>query len=289
MNLPVNRTYQNKLCTCQICQDTSCIHLCCYPVYVVAIAKNYKFKRPAKQSTNKVPLLVPLPLMPILPLLAGDLCFFASSPALPLRYINLPLFTSTINIEYLVKNKTDLQCSLRFSPFLVAVSGAFLSLTKIISCIRILIVCTSCNTSYNTLSHPHWWLGQYFGGGGGVKKRQSPDFRSPGVGISALLLSQPLTSLQYHYHYLYNHYHHHDSTTSAPTTTTANTNTTTTSLAITTTITAALATTTTTVLLMYHHQPTITTTTTSATIFTVPLPPSPTLRISLSSPLPPPL
>ena len=48
------------------------------------------------------------PVMPTLPLLVGDLHFFASSPALPLRYINLPLVTSTINIEYLVKNKTDL-------------------------------------------------------------------------------------------------------------------------------------------------------------------------------------
>ena len=46
--------------------------------------------------------------MPTLSLLAGDLRFFASSPALPLWYINLPLFTSTINIEYLVKNKPDL-------------------------------------------------------------------------------------------------------------------------------------------------------------------------------------
>ena len=46
--------------------------------------------------------------MPTLPLLVGDLRFFALSPALPLWYINLPLFTSTINIEYLVKNKTDL-------------------------------------------------------------------------------------------------------------------------------------------------------------------------------------
>ena len=46
--------------------------------------------------------------MPTLPLLAGDLRFFASSPTLPLWYINLLLFTSTINIEYLVKNETDL-------------------------------------------------------------------------------------------------------------------------------------------------------------------------------------
>ena len=46
--------------------------------------------------------------MPTLPLLAGDLRFFASSQALPLWHINLPLLTSTINIEYLVKNKTDL-------------------------------------------------------------------------------------------------------------------------------------------------------------------------------------
>ena len=73
------------------------------------------------------------------------------------------------------------------------VSGAFLSLTKIISSIRILIVCTSCKTSYNVLSHSHWGLGQFFGGGvieirGGVvvKKRQSPDFRSPEVGISVI-------------------------------------------------------------------------------------------------------
>ena len=54
-------------------------------------------------------LHVAVAVMPTLPLLAGDLRFFASSPALPLWYINLPLFTSTvINIEYLVKNKTDL-------------------------------------------------------------------------------------------------------------------------------------------------------------------------------------
>ena len=44
-------------------------------------------------------------------LLAGDLRFFASSPALLLWYINLPLFASTINIEYLVKNKTGVRCS----------------------------------------------------------------------------------------------------------------------------------------------------------------------------------
>ena len=63
-----------------------------------------------------------------------------------------------------------------------------MSLTKIICSIRILIVCTSCKTSYNVLSHSHWGLSQFFGGGGGggggSKKRQSPDFRSPEVGIS---------------------------------------------------------------------------------------------------------
>ena len=51
---------------------------------------------------------IPDALMPTLPLLAEDLRSFSLSPALPLSYINLPLFTSTINIEYLVKNKTDL-------------------------------------------------------------------------------------------------------------------------------------------------------------------------------------
>ena len=55
-----------------------------------------------------IPLQAPTRVMPTLPLLAGDLRFFALSPALPLWYINLPLFMSTINIEYLVKNKTDL-------------------------------------------------------------------------------------------------------------------------------------------------------------------------------------
>ena len=108
-----------------------------------------------------------------LPLFAGDLRFFASSPALPLWYINLPLFTSTINIEYSVKNKTDLvwdlaHFKLRTWIFLICstVSGAFLPLTKIISSIRILIVCTSCKTSYNVLGHSHWELSQFSGGGG---------------------------------------------------------------------------------------------------------------------------
>ena len=117
--------------------------------------------------------------MPTLPHLAGDLCFFASSPALPLWYINLPLFTSTINIEYLVKNKTD---SLRFSPFLAqnlnfsysqyGFWGIF-ALTKIISSIRILIVCTSCEMSYNVLGNSHLGLGQFFGGGGSKKETVS--------------------------------------------------------------------------------------------------------------------
>ena len=43
--------------------------------------------------------------MPTLLLLAGVLRSFASCPALPLWYINFLLFTSTINIEYLVKIK----------------------------------------------------------------------------------------------------------------------------------------------------------------------------------------
>ena len=53
------------------------------------------------------------------------------------------------------------------------VSGAFLSLTKIISSIRILIVCTSGKTSYNVLSLFHWGLSQFFGGGGGGGKKDS--------------------------------------------------------------------------------------------------------------------
>ena len=55
-----------------------------------------------------------------------------------------------------------------------------------------LMVCNSCKTSYNVLSHSHWGLGQFFGGavveipGEVVEKRQSPDFRSPEVGISVI-------------------------------------------------------------------------------------------------------
>ena len=54
----------------------------------------------------------------------------------------------------------------------------------------------SCKTLYNVLSHSHWGLGQLVGGGGGgnfgegvVKKRKSPGFRSPEVGISATVTS----------------------------------------------------------------------------------------------------
>ena len=64
-------------------------------------------------------------------------------------------------------------------------------------------MCKSCKTSYNVLSHSHWGLraGSIFLGGGGggslkfwgvVKKRQSPDFRSPEVGISAIDLKSHL-------------------------------------------------------------------------------------------------
>ena len=60
---------------------------------------------------------------------------------------------------------------------------------------RILTVCISCKTLCIVLSHSHWGLGQFFGGGRGgiplklggwgvVKKKASPDFRSPEVDIS---------------------------------------------------------------------------------------------------------
>ena len=72
---------------------------------------------------------------------------------------------------------------MRFSPFLaqnLKLSYSqygfwgILSLTKIISSIRILIVCTSCKTSYNVLSHSYWGLSQFFGGGGCKKKDSLP-------------------------------------------------------------------------------------------------------------------
>ena len=56
------------------------------------------------------------------------------------------------------------------------------------------MVCNSCENSYNVLSHSHICQGcgggrgvhgiSRGGGGGVVKKRESPDFRSPDVGIS---------------------------------------------------------------------------------------------------------
>ena len=58
---------------------------------------------------------------------------------------------------------------------------------------KFVIVRTSCKTSYNVLSHSHWVLGQFVRGGVEipgrevVKKRESPDFRSPEVGISVMI------------------------------------------------------------------------------------------------------
>ena len=61
-------------------------------------SNNYWIKLLEIQSNNYwIQLDNIIPVMPTLPLLAGDLRFFASSPALPLWYINLPLFTSAIN------------------------------------------------------------------------------------------------------------------------------------------------------------------------------------------------
>ena len=135
--------------------------------------------------------------MPTLPLLAGDLRFFASFPALPLWYINLLVVNPTINIEYLVKNKTNFVWDLahfllKTWIFLIrsTVSGAFLHVFSHWQRLflaskrwfRILIVCTSCKTL---------GAGSIFRGGGEiVKKRQSPDFRSPEVGISDIGVSE---------------------------------------------------------------------------------------------------
>ena len=55
-----------------------------------------------RQIFSQSELLPRSAVMPTLPLLAGDLRFFALSPALPLWYINLPLFKSTTNIEYVI-------------------------------------------------------------------------------------------------------------------------------------------------------------------------------------------
>ena len=60
---------------------------------------------------------------------------------------------------------------------------------------RILIVSTLCKTSYNVLINSHLcggWGGERwfieFPGGWVVKKRESPDLRSPEVGISVNIL-----------------------------------------------------------------------------------------------------
>ena len=57
----------------------------------------------------------PNPVMPTLLLLAGDLRFFVSSPALPLWYINLPLFTSTIKLILNTQKKIK-QTSFEIQP-----------------------------------------------------------------------------------------------------------------------------------------------------------------------------
>ena len=62
------------------------------------------------QKLARLFLLKEVTVMPTLPLLAGDLRFFASSPAPPALVHKSPSFYvhHKINIEYLVKNKTDL-------------------------------------------------------------------------------------------------------------------------------------------------------------------------------------
>ena len=73
---------------------------------LVEESQGFKFQahsplKTLRMSTVYSPPTNPTAVMPTLPLSAGDLRVFASSPA-------LPLFTSTINIDYLVKNITDL-------------------------------------------------------------------------------------------------------------------------------------------------------------------------------------
>ena len=88
-------------------------HLYFFPTHNSSFntSDSYQFEITGRLKPVSVPfssLVLYIAVMSTLPLLAGDLRFFASSPALLLWYINLPLFTSTINIEYLVKNKADL-------------------------------------------------------------------------------------------------------------------------------------------------------------------------------------
>ena len=68
------------------------------------------------------------------------------------------------------------------------------------------MVCNSCKNSYNVLSHSHICQGCgggrgvhgiSRGGGGVVKKRESPEFRSPEIGISALPLKNSTTFKAY--------------------------------------------------------------------------------------------
>ena len=117
-----------------------------------------------------------------LPLLAGDLCFSALSPALPLWYINLPLFMSTINIEYSIKNKTDLVWDL--APFSSELEFFLFAVLIFEEIFFLFAVPFAVITSYNVLSLSIGGWVNFSGGGWGGKKRQSPDFKSPEVGIS---------------------------------------------------------------------------------------------------------
>ena len=132
--------------------------------------------------------------MPTLPDYPGVSQIRHRSPALPYRWPYLPdkiVFWAFLCL------------SLRFGPFLAQnlkfsysqygeVSGAFFQvfshwqrLFLALKWLRILIVCSSCKTSFNVLSHSHW--GGHWNSRGVVKKRDSPDFRAPEFGISALI------------------------------------------------------------------------------------------------------
>ena len=63
--------------------------------------------------------------------------------------------------------------SLRFSPFLHVFSLCQRLFLASKWWFRIFIVCTSCMMSYNALSHSHWGLGQFVGGGRGLVRWNS--------------------------------------------------------------------------------------------------------------------
>ena len=118
------------------------------------------------------------------------------SPYLPDKS-SLKLFCALVLdvAHFFLKTWIFLACSTVSGAFLHVFSQwqrLFLASTR---WFRILIVCTSCKTAYNVLSHSYWGLGQFCGGRGSEKKDSLPILGLQR--LASLLMGKSLLPIRY--------------------------------------------------------------------------------------------